>query len=46
MDRSAEEMFKRFGSAFRAEGWRVLEELGVGGGGELAKLAGWASACT
>jgi len=30
----------RCGSAFRAEGWRALEELGVEGGGELATLGG------
>jgi len=35
----------RFGSAFRAERWRVLEELGVEGDGKLAKLAGWARQC-
>jgi len=45
MDRPAEETFRRFGSAFRTEGWRVLEELGVEGDGELAKLAGWARQC-
>jgi len=44
-DRSAEETFKRFGSAFRTEGWKVLEELGVEGDDELAKLAGWARQC-
>jgi len=31
--------------AFRAEWWKVLEELGVEGDGELAKLAGWARQC-
>jgi len=36
----AAEVFKRCGSAFRAEGWRALEELGAVGGGELAKLGG------
>jgi len=38
----ATEVFKRCGSAFRAEGWKALEELGAVGGGELAKLASWA----
>jgi len=42
---SAAEVFKRCGSAFRSEGWRALEELGVEGDGELAKLAGWARQC-
>jgi len=41
----AAEAFKRCGSAFRAEGWKVLEELGIEGDGELAKLAGWARQC-
>jgi len=31
----AAETFKRCGSAFRAEGWKVLEEFGVEGDGEL-----------
>jgi len=39
------EVFKRCGSAFRTEGWKVLEELGVEGGGELAKLADLAKQC-
>jgi len=34
----AAEVFRRCGSAFRAEGWRALEELWVEGGGEPAKL--------
>jgi len=42
---SAADVFKRCGSAFRAEGWKVLEELGVEGDGELAKLADWARQC-
>jgi len=39
------EVFRCCGSAFRAEGWKVLEELGVEGDGKLAKLAGWARQC-
>jgi len=39
---AAAEAFRRFGSAFRSEGWKVLEELGVEGDGKLAKLASWA----
>jgi len=35
---SAAEVFKRCGSAFRAEGWRALEELGAVGGGLVGGL--------
>jgi len=36
--RSAAKAFRRCGSAFKAEGWRALEELGAVGGGLVGGL--------
>jgi len=38
VDGSAAEVFRRFCSAFKAEGWKALEELGAVGGGLVGGL--------